>query len=210
MKPLRSLTLLVATLCVAAQYECSTDTPEPLGTPTATAFDARLLGAWRCVDERDPDESGLARVYALNDREYAIVTGSGAPGDAIETARAFSVELDGERFLNVQLLRFEAPGDYQLIGYAFEGPDRFAFRIADFGSSDNKPRTPRAVEDYVRRKLAAGTLYDDGSLSCTRSTTAVSPTATIASPTTKPHQIPAASAPAPKASQAPTGNPITQ
>ena len=202
--------LLLAFLCVAAQYECSIDAPVPLGTPDPKTFDPKLLGKWTCVEDSKPDEGGAAEVYAWSDREYYILTGSGEPGDDLEHMRAFAAELDGKRFLNLQLLSFEMPDVYNLIGYTFEGADALRFRIADFGSKETKPRTPEALEAYVRQHLAAGTLYDDQRYSCTRKTTAVSPAATMARPNTKPHQMPAASAPTPNASQTPTGRPITQ
>jgi hypothetical protein len=165
---MRSLAISILLLTAAATWECSTDSTIPLGTPSAESFDRRLLGPWGCITGDDPTEGGPASVYAFNDREYYILIGT---EDGQEHLRAFSTTVDGSRFLNIQFLRFESPGAYTIVGYAFDSPTSVTLRVVDLGPEEAKPRTETALAAFIRRRLAEGSLYDDDVFVCKRDTT---------------------------------------
>jgi hypothetical protein len=120
------------------------------------SFDSRLLGAWNCTHEEDDPIS--ARVYAFSDREYYISAGVDDDWDHL---RAFPTRVDGSRFISFQFLGFGPPGPYTIVGYDFDSPTSVSLRIADVGVGEAKPRTQEALNSFVSRRLANGSLFDE-------------------------------------------------
>jgi hypothetical protein len=164
---MRLATLSILLLSAATTWQCSIDSSIPLGAPSPDYFDSRLTGNWICHDEDDPKSRGPASIYAFSDREYYVLTGA---THEQEHFRGFPSRLDGERFLNLQQLGFEAPTVYTILRYHFESPAAFRFQIVDLGPDEAKPTTQNALEEWIREQAASHVRPDSDYFSCTRVT----------------------------------------
>ncbi|MCG8590210.1 MAG: hypothetical protein MJE66_13035 [Proteobacteria bacterium] len=158
---MRVLAISMLLMTVGAT-DCTFESSVPLGAPSAETFDPGLLGRWDCVDSNDPSARGVLVVHAFNDREYVVFVEEDA-----ELYRAFSSRVDQSRFLSVQKLAFEPPGEYSIVGYELE-PASLKFRLVELGPKEAKPTTPSALAEFARRGLASGSLYNEGSFACKR------------------------------------------
>jgi len=162
----RSLLALLLLLPLGATTDCGIESVVPVGEPDTAERDGRLLGAWSCTHDDDP-EHGPVRIYAFGEREYYVRVGR---PDEEEHFRAFAAELHGRRFLNLQGLRFEPSRGYIILGYDIDASGGLTAGIVEVGTGEAKPRTREALAVLVAKALADGTLFDaDDRYACERS-----------------------------------------
>jgi hypothetical protein len=157
----------LASILLAASgfvIDCGFDSIVPLGSPSASMFDARLVGAWSCRDDEDEGrDSGALEIIAFNESEYLISIEES--GDHTQL-RGFVAELDGRKFLNTNQISPRPESTFVIFGYAFDADGRVRFRIVEVGSGDDKPKTPAQLVALFRRALSSENLFDEGSVVC--------------------------------------------
>ncbi len=142
--------LLRATVCAAAllAIACPFGSEHPLGSPAEAITDDSLVGTWKTP--QGSEEQLAISISSSEERELIIAA---EDPQETKTLRAFVIELEGERFLNVR------DEQWFLVNYRVEG-GRLLLRVVDDELFESKSFTsPEELRAFVSQNLANPHLY---------------------------------------------------
>jgi hypothetical protein len=150
---MRAAILTAATMLIAG---CPLVSDYPLSDPKAAKIDEELRGSWESRD----GESGEARRmrFVPFDEHELVAIATGDPGGEIAALRAFTTEVEGQRFMNVRELDKGASGWY-LLRYRVEG-GKLLMTLVDDGLFEGRTfEGPAGLLEYLRRNISDPRLY---------------------------------------------------
>ena len=128
----------------------------PLSDPKASRIDQTLIGKWK-AENPDPKEQGIFTLFPFDEHELVGFARGDQPGET-EAIRAFTTEVEGERFLNVRELDSGSMGWY-LLRYRIEG-SKLLMRLVDEGLFHGAGVSSSAqLLDFIRLNAANPRLY---------------------------------------------------
>jgi hypothetical protein len=128
----------------------------PLSDPKASSIDQSLIGKWK-AENPDPKDQGIFTFLPFDEHELVGFTRGDEPGST-EAIRAFTTEVEGERFLNARELGKASPGWY-LLRYRIEG-SKLLMRLVDEGLFHGASISSSAqLLDFIRQNVANPKLY---------------------------------------------------
>lgn len=163
---MRTLRLVCLAVCTLVFLTGCYESTVPISDPDAATLDPALQGTW---EPAEIDEDARFWVTAFNEREYLIemccdedVEVDGREGDGRVFMRAFLSDVDGTRFMNLQILG--APPEEQQAFFFYrveqEGDDVLALHpIADAALEAAAPATSEALFELVRTNGADPAFY---------------------------------------------------
>lgn len=157
---------------------CDYGSEVPLGTIDQSAIDMDLLGEWTCVRYTSREIiKGDMILLQFNDREYYIeMSGMSSilsepdkpPIHLIERDRAYSTEISGTKFLNVQQLRLPKSRRYVFYSYSMPSPDELIIKFVDMSLFSKDLSTIAEARRIVEEKINDPDLYEADSMKCQR------------------------------------------
>ena len=161
---MRRLAVCFAVVLLAALLSgCPFESKVPVGTADRSIVDGRLLGYWVGDDPAGKDESSLFAVRDFNGREYYVEL---SEGDKEPTRlRAYSVDVDGQAFLNISELHAERrPRTFNLARYAFlDGGKLSIWLVGDKGVPSALASDAQKLTEYLKSHMNDRALYDEDS-----------------------------------------------
>ena len=147
---------------------CYYESPVPLGEPDPALVDDSLTGVWVAVDPASQDTMTL-RVLPFSDRELYVEvewvdstsTSPFGVGPTVERVRlrGFETELDGVRFMNLQLIE-EEERPYWLARFTLLPGDTLTVRPMADKAVEPPPSSSAALRAFLRDNLENPAIYD--------------------------------------------------
>ncbi|MDP3937248.1 MAG: hypothetical protein Q8R92_03830 [Deltaproteobacteria bacterium] len=157
---------------------CDYGSEVPLGAVNEASIDEQLVGMWTCV-RRTPKEvmSGETLFLQFNDREYYLQM-SGETRILSEPdkeqfyltsfRRAYSTEIFGTTFLNVQNITVSGKRRYVFYSYSMPSPDKLIIQFVDMNLFPQDLSTIEEARRIVQEKINNPDLYEDDAMKCQR------------------------------------------
>jgi hypothetical protein len=155
--------LLLATTILLAG--CPLVSDYPLSDPKASGVDQALVGEWKArVDEA---EGWKIFTFLAFDEHELVGFAEGDEAGTIDSFRAFTTEIEGERFLNVRELG-KSPSGWYFLRYEVDGP-RLAMAIVDDELFKDRTFAGSAeLREHLRRNVSDPRLFSPRSGEPTR------------------------------------------
>lgn len=166
MEKLRTAAVCGAMLLLAG---CPYNAGQPLGSPSARAFDAAILGAWTGCNAEKTADCGRLVLYRFNDSEYyAELTGIERPGSnrsisiATDRYRAFMTDIGVPGLLDVQELSVstDTPGAHFFVKAELQADDTLKVSYMSDEFAKEKFSTSEELADYIRKNNTKPGFYE--------------------------------------------------
>ena len=152
------LTLVIGSMLFL--WACPYESEFPLGKCSEAVIDKQLIGQWK-LEPKDGEEGGIITIYRFNDHEYLI----SARGDDETTGmvmRAFGTSIDGQTFLNVQIIDKprEKRRPWYLVHYILS-ENKLVYNVVEDDLFKKKHFTSsKELYAFVKKNLKQKELYD--------------------------------------------------
>ena len=139
-------------------WGCPYGSSVPLGKIEKSVIDTSLLGSWRS-GSAGVDSFEVMTIYPFNQHEYLILF---QEKDEASVFRAFSTQVDGHTFLNVNELNPEIKREpnYIFVEYLLTG-DELNFRFIEDKILQRNFKNSRAFYDFVKKNLDNKQLFGE-------------------------------------------------
>jgi hypothetical protein len=148
---------------------CPYESEFPLSKCSKAVIDKQLIGQWR-LEPKDGEEGGIITIYRFNDHEY-LISARGEEETTEMVMRAFGTRVDGQTFLNVQIIN--KPGEqkrpWHLVHYALS-ENKLVYNVVEDDLFKEKQFNSSAeLYTFVKKNLKQKELYDqDGERTLTK------------------------------------------
>jgi hypothetical protein len=140
---------------------CPIGSDVPLGPPTRSLHDSRLVGKWRCIGSND-DPPGYLEFRPIDDARYAVsLSPCGKNDDACEF-RGHITKVRRVSILNIEDVAADKR-PWAFVKYALYGPNVLHIQVLQGGNVD----TAAEAQDAVRQALKEAD-SDEDLLVCVR------------------------------------------
>jgi len=161
-------------LCCGCDYGLKV----PLGSVNEASIDEQLVGLWTCIERTSKEViSGETLFLRFNDREYFLkMSGESSilsepnktPVNLTSFARAYSTEISGTNFLNVQNIFISGKRRYVFYSYSMPSPDNLIIKFVDMNIFPEDLSTIAEARRIVLEKINDPDLYEDDTMKCER------------------------------------------
>jgi hypothetical protein len=143
-------------------YGCPNHSINPLSSVESARIDDSLLGTW---EFRENDNVlGTMQILKFNEHEVVILANEQGKGVS-DVFRAFTTEIEGERFINLQRLggKEEENRKWLFANYSIVG-DEMKYKLVSDKLFDNEVLSSREIRHLVAQNLRNNVLYEGGNL----------------------------------------------